>query len=397
MSEAWKEARLGDFLRRRTERPSIDGDRLYDRLTVSVNGRGLRRRDRVLGAELGTARFVARSGDLIVSKIDARKGACGVLPESLNGAVVTGDFLTYEINPEYALAAFVDVMVRSEMFARLCDTISGGTTNRVRMDMSRFPDLHVPLPPTGVQIRIVDLMDAIDQALAALVSEEQALTHLVRVVRESFFSDAAHGADWVEFSALTSDARRSLPVEPDAPYRQIGVRSHGRGLFGKDAVTGEELGTKKMYTVHEGALIFNVVFAWEGAVAVVPGAFDGWASSHRFPTFRRVDGGSEEYLRQFFLSRAGLEALLLASPGGAGRNRTLGRSALGRIRIPRVDLSLEGAFVQAMTSLEETDSRLRRELSSLKMLRSNLLGALLSGSVLIDDAYDLDGDVGVSA
>jgi len=351
----------------------------------------------VLGSELGTARFVARSGDLIVSKIDARKGACGVLPESLDGVVVTGDFLTYEIDPEYALAPFVDVLVRSEMFASLCDTISGGTTNRVRMDMSRFPDLQVPLPPIGVQIRIVDLMDAMDQAHSALLSEQQALTHLVGALRESFFLEAADGADWVEFAALTSDARRSLSVEPDASYWQIGVRSHGRGLFGKDVVTGEELGTKKMYTVRQGDLIFNVVFAWEGAVAIVPDAFDGWASSHRFPTFRRLDGGSEEYLRQFFLSRAGLEALLLASPGGAGRNRTLGRSALGRIRIPRVDWNRERAFVQAMASVEATDSRLSSELSSLKMLRSKLLGALQSGRVLIDGAYDLVLDAGVSA
>jgi type I restriction enzyme S subunit len=40
------------------------------------------------------------------------------------------------------------------------------------------------------------------------------------------------------------------------------------------------------------------------------------------------------FLRFFFLTREGLRLLEAASPGGAGRNRTLGVDALERLEVP---------------------------------------------------------------
>ena len=43
-----------------------------------------------------------------------------------------------------------------------------------------------------------------------------------------------------------------------------------------------------------------------------------------------------QFLRFFFLTNDGLTRLGSASPGGAGRNRTLGLTALGEILVPIV-------------------------------------------------------------
>jgi type I restriction enzyme S subunit len=257
--------------------------------------------------------------------------------------------------------------------------------------------LTVEVPPVEVQRRIVDLMEVVDAHIRNLGSEHTALTATVRELRESFIAFMQGNADWVEFSSVTEDVRRPLAVEEQASYSQIGIRSHGRGVFGKEAVTGKTLGTKKMLTVRSGDLVFNIVFAWEGAVAVVPAEFDGWASSHRFPTFRRIDGGSEEFLRQFFLSGWGLNELLLASPGGAGRNRTLGRSALGRIRVPQVPRAQEVLFVEAITAVEALVEGVGHERDSLVAFRARLLQSLLDRGLEIAEAYDVLIDEGVSA
>ena len=64
--------------------------------------------------------------------------------------------------------------------------------------------------------------------------------------------------------------RASDPVEvtDDETYREIGVRSHGRGVFHKEEVTGKELGNKRVFNVVSNALVLNIVFAWEQAVAM---------------------------------------------------------------------------------------------------------------------------------
>jgi type I restriction enzyme S subunit len=48
-------------------------------------------------------------------------------------------------------------------------------------------------------------------------------------------------------------------------------------------------------------------------------------ASHRFPMFRGRNKTSVEFVKHFFLTNKGKFLLGLASPGGAGRNRTLGQ------------------------------------------------------------------------
>src|SRR5437867_12938542 len=79
---------------------------------------------------------------------------------------------------------------------------------------------------------------------------------------------------------------RPLRVVPNEEYREIGIRSHGKGIFHKQRVSGSALGSKRVFFVEPGDFILNIVFAWEGAVAVVSEGEAGMIGSHRFPTFR---------------------------------------------------------------------------------------------------------------
>ena len=94
-----------------------------------------------------------------------------------------------------------------------------------------------------------------------------------------------------------------------------------------------------------GDLIFSNVFAWEGAIAIARSEDAGRVGSHRFITCtvdrRRI---AAEILRFFFLTKEGLGLIGQASPGGAGRNRTLGLEALGAIRVPVPSLDAQNWF-----------------------------------------------------
>ena len=63
--------------------------------------------------------------------------------------------------------------------------------------------------------------------------------------------------------------RVSKPVKPEPKrlYREIGIRSHGKGIFHKEPVSGESLGEKRVFEVVPDCLVLNIVFAWEQAVA----------------------------------------------------------------------------------------------------------------------------------
>lgn len=146
---------------------------------------------------------------------------------------------------------------------------------------------------------------------------------------------------------------RPVEVDPAGEYREIGIRSHGRGLFHKEPVYGAALGDKKVFWVKPGDFVLNIVFAWEGAVGIVSEAEAGMIGSHRFPTFRPDAARVEtRFLLHYFRTKEGLSSLLRVSPGGAGRNRTLSRKAFLNLDVPVPSLTEQRSVVQRLEELE---------------------------------------------
>ncbi len=169
-----------------------------------------------------------------------------------------------------------------------------------------------------------------------------------------------------------------MAVDPAREYYELGIRSFGNGTVHKAPVTGASLGAKRVFEIKRDDLLLNIVFAWEGAVAVARAEDDGRVGSHRFLTCVPAPGlATPAYLCFHFLTEAGLRQLGEASPGGAGRNRTLGLKALERIKVPVPAFSKQVWFGQL---LERLDS-VRR----LQVLSDTRLDALLPS--ILDKAF----------
>lgn len=134
--------------------------------------------------------------------------------------------------------------------------------------------------------------------------------------------------------------RRKVALDASEEYVEVGLRSFGKGLFHKPAVAGADLGNKKVYRIEPDDLVISNVFAWEGALAVASESERGLIGSHRFMTWtpREANQVDVRYLWHYFLSEPGLLRLQRASPGSAGRNRTLGIAAFEDAKIPLPDL-----------------------------------------------------------
>src|SRR5665647_2747798 len=133
----------------------------------------------------------------------------------------------------------------------------------------------------------------------------------------------SYPSDWtvIELGNLLKRVRNSVEVIPDYEYQEIGIRSHGKGLFYKEPVKGSDLGNKSVFWVEEDCLIINIVFAWEQAVAITTSQERGMIASHRFPMWQPEGKVDLNYLHKLFLTPLGRHILELASPGGAGRNK----------------------------------------------------------------------------
>ena len=148
--------------------------------------------------------------------------------------------------------------------------------------------------------------------------------------------------------------RRPVHVLPAQSYQEIGIRSFGKGVFHKPLTTGLEIGEKRVFSIEPGDLLFNIVFAWEGAVAVASATELGSIGSHRFLTcVVNPELADPRYLYWWFVHGRGREQLLRASPGGAGRNRTLGLEKLSAIDVPLPELEEQRRVVQRLDTLAQ--------------------------------------------
>ena len=334
---AWRPVPFGAFLTRSLNWVEPQPDQTYKQVTARLWGRGLRLRGEVYGSQIAARRQVqVRENQFLLSRIDARHGAFGLVPAELDGALVSGDFPAFDVDSSQTHPRYLKWYSNTNGFVDLCRRASEGSTNRVRLKEEKLLAMEMPLPSLEEQRHIVARLDRVAELLEerrqALVAAEREVSALLRKA----FDKATEGANYLPMAQVAPLVRRPVDVRPDESYPELGVRSFGRGTFHKPALDGTAVGTKKLYRIAQRDLMFNIVFAWEGAVAIARDEDEGRVGSHRFLTCVPVAGRpSVEFLLYYFLlSREGLRSLGEASPGGAGRNRTLGLKKLAAITVP---------------------------------------------------------------
>lgn len=149
---------LSELLIRIKEPILVKEDQYYKRITVRLHGLGVLQRDEVIGKSIRTKKqFVAHAGQLIISRIDARNGAFGIVPDELEGAIVTNDFWLFDVTN--ALPQYLILILSSEIFKKYWQMQSSGTTNRQRVNENDFLSSPIVLPPLEVQKSLIKTYD----------------------------------------------------------------------------------------------------------------------------------------------------------------------------------------------------------------------------------------------
>lgn len=171
-----------------------------------------------------------------------------------------------------------------------------------------------------------------------------------------------------------------VSVIKDKEYKEIGIRSHGKGIFYKEKTTGKSLGNKRVFHIEPNCFILNIVFAWEQAIAKTTQAELGMIASHRFPMFRPKNNLCDvDFILYFFKTKLGKHLLELASPGGAGRNKTLGQTEFARLEIVLPSLSEQIKIAQILSAWDKAITTTEKLLSNNEQHKKALMQQLLTG------------------
>ncbi len=381
---AWANLRIGDIARPIHRRTNIDPTKLYKLLGMRSRIGGPFLRETKLGSEISASSLNrVKAGDFIYSRLFAWQGSFGVVPRHLDGAFVSGEFPLFEIDSERADPRFLTLWFglsnSQKTVEAQCFGSTPGTRNRFKEEY--FLRLSVPAPTLHEQRRIVAWLDRLQGLIEKRRQTIAAVDADLHVLLQKAFERITADAPYHAMSEVAPLVRRPVSeIDPDGSYPELGVRSFGRGTFHKPALSGIEVGSKRLFRIESGDLIFNNVFAWEGAVAIAQPEDGGRVGSHRFITCVAIPGTmTAQFLLFYFLTAQGLRQLGEASPGGAGRNRTLGLKKLAAIMVPAPPIKAQHWFNRLLAKAH--DARQIRERTaqdvdslSLAMLREAFAG-----------------------
>lgn len=134
----------------------VEDDKLYKRITIKTNCGGVFVRDEVLGKDIKTKnQYYVKAGQLAVSKIDARNGAFGIVPLEAEGAIITGNFWVYDVDPEIANIDYLILLLSSNVFVQAWQECSNGSGNRLYLQEDKFLNHKIPLPSVSKQNQII--------------------------------------------------------------------------------------------------------------------------------------------------------------------------------------------------------------------------------------------------
>jgi len=160
---------------------------------------------------------------------------------------------------------------------------------------------------------------------------------------------------------LLTMALERVPINDQQEYATAGILSYGRGLFKRPVVLGQDTQYSAYYRLRAGQFVYSKLFAWEGAVAVVPPEFDGMFVSQEFPTFDiNTSVILPEYLGELCKWPPFWERMRAGESGMGGRRKRVQPARLLTVVVPVPPLEEQARIADVLYWTEQCASTYKR-------------------------------------
>lgn len=373
--------KIGDVIRRNTTLVSIEDKTLYKQITLKTNGGGTVLRDKKWGKDIGTKKqYLAKEGQFIMSKIDARNGAFGVVSNELDNAIVTGDFPLFDVDTKRINPVYLYLLSATKPFVQYAQSCSRGTTNRQRIDIDAFLSLQIPLPSLEEQNKIVatynsTIAQADNSSQQAVKINDQIEVYLQNTLgiesssqqkHESgkiYFMHSSQITRWDVWNVVTSIYSGKYPL---ALLQNIIKMQSGKFLPSKEQKGGEYnvyggnglTGTHNQYCFSGKRIVIGRVGEYCGNVHLIEG--DYWITDNALKVDKTTEDVTWEYLT------IALKSLNINQYRSISAQPSISQTKILQQQIPVPPLAIQNEIVDYILALRAEQKNLRQQASDLR-------------------------------
>jgi len=272
-------------------------------------------------------------------------------------------------------------VTKTRWFWDKCDKKSRGTSGKNRIRPEKLLEISIPLLSFDEQQYIVNKIGTLHSKIYEATQFRKSILSDTQAMLHSVFEQTIEGTEYQPMAEVASLERRKIEIDFNSEYPELGVHCFGKSTFHKPVLDGIDVGTKKLYQMVPGDLVFSNVFAWKGAIAVVEKEDEDHVASHRFMTCEsRNDIVTSHFL--CFLVNERLEKIQAASPGGGGRNRLPGLKKLEKIEVPVPDYQKQLWLNQLQYKVDKIKQAQAENTVELGRLMPSILDKAFKGGLL---------------
>ena len=254
-----------------------------------------------------------------------------------------------------------------------------------KINKNQIAEVMLPIPRSRQeQEQIGALFRNLDTLITLHQRKHDKLVQLKKSMLDKMFPKPGETEPEIRFAGFTDpweqrklgdicERHKEMVPTPKDGYVRMGVRSHAKGTFLTMVKPGAEIEEKELSRVKAHCLVVNIVFAWEQAIAITSTEDEKALVSHRFPQFLFHDDMHPDYFRYAILNDSFERHLWLASPSGAGRNKTLNVGTMLEYSFTLPNKKEQEAIASCLTRLDSLITLHQRKLELLRNTKKSLL------------------------
>lgn len=347
---------------------------------------------------------VVAPGQFVYNKSTSRSAAYGTVARNLSDepGIVSPLYFVFEAKDGAALPEYLELALNSDQFfGSLAGMLREGARahGALNVRLKEFYAATVPLPPTALQQRIVEVIGAVDGQIAALDGEATAAERVRDGLADKFTRAAdgstkplgelcsaiGSGPSWAakdESSAPSEGALTVLKITNTRPDGSIDL-SELAYVAGLPART-KTIGPSSLVMIRTNGNRARI-----GNVYLPPEEVHGAAVSAFQFTLDALDVETRDYL-YVVLRSPRIQLQMSESASGSTGLGNLAVRWLKTLAIPWPDAEVREVQVESVRAIDAKIAAIRTEADRLRSIRARLLSALLDRTIDIKSAELLE-------
>ena len=368
------------------ERPiELEDNTSYQLVTVRRGFAGVESRGIFKGKEIKVKNyFLVQAGDFLISKRQIAHGACGIVPESLDGAVVSNEYNVFVPQKETNIEIFFLIM-QLPYYKRLFYLMSDGVhIEKLLFKTNDWMKRSLSLPPLPEQQKIATILSTQDKVIELkeklLAQKQQQKKYLMQQLLTGKKRLPGFDRKWNYVKA--NEIFKSIVDKSHDGKLEVLSSTQDKGIVPRSQVdidikyNENSLSTYKK--VCEGDFVISLR-SFQGGIE-----YSNYAGivSPAYTVLRAIVKIDNGYYKQFFKSSNYIKRLNVAVYG-IRDGKQISYDDFGQIKIPVPPIEEQREVAKVLSTADHEIDLLQKSIEAEKQKKKALMQLLLTGKVRV--------------